>query len=390
MARVELPALIDCHVHFREPGLEYKGDMQSEAAAAYAGGINVVCDMPNTQPPTQTIEAFADKVLRASRVKSRCDMRFFFGATAHEHIEQLELMWTQPQHAELRRRCAGLKLYLDNSTGNMKSSGEVVEAAFALCGRLGIPLVAHCEHAEHNEAASAAHAYTGPASHSRRRPAESEVASISQAIELAGRYSTQLHIAHLSTAGGVECLRRARAASAAGKKGVPRITAEVTPHHLFLTEGDYCGCGSRVKVNPPVRQWSDVEQLWEAVLDGTVDCIATDHAPHTLQDKSDESNPPSGMPSIELVVPLLLTVCAGRWPHPTTSMPKALQERKLTVDDIVRLMHTNPNRIFGLDVTEEKKRTFDTSVEWVVEESQLHSKCKWSPYANWKLVGKVM
>nr|CCC92318.1 putative dihydroorotase [Trypanosoma congolense IL3000] len=390
MARVELPRLIDCHVHFREPGLEYKADMLSEATAAQAGGIGVVCDMPNTQPPTQTIETLADKVQRAARVKSICDIRFFFGATAHEHLQQLELLWTAPEHAELKKHCVGLKLYLDNSTGNMKSSEEIVEAAFALCGRLAVPLVAHCEHADHNDAASAIYPYTGPASHSKRRPAGSEVAAINYAIELARRHKTQLHIAHLSTAGGVECVRRVRAAKVSGDADAPTVTCEVAPHHLFMTDGDYCACGSHVKVNPPLRQQQDVEQLWEAVLDGTVDCIATDHAPHTLEDKKDEANPPSGMPSIEVVVPLLLTVASGRWPHPTAAMPTALQNGKLTVDDVVRLMHTNPNRIFRLGASGEKKQVFDTSIEWVVQDSELHSKCKWSPYTNWKLVGKAV
>ncbi|KAG8340268.1 putative dihydroorotase [Trypanosoma vivax] len=388
MVRIELPTLVDCHVHFREPGLEYKGDMQSEAAAAHAGGIGLVCDMPNTCPPTQTIEALADKVSRSKVSQSVCDIRFFFGATSHEHLHELEALWTRPEHAHLKSRCVGLKLYLDNSTGNLKSSEEVVEAAFDLCGRLGITLVAHCEHAGHNDAAAAAHTYTEPASHSLRRPAISEVVAIEHAIDLARKYKTALHIAHLSTAGGVECVRKARALNS-GTSDAVRVTAEVAPHHLFLTTADYSDCGARVKMNPPLRTDDDCERLWEAVLDGTLDCVATDHAPHTLEDKSDPSNPPSGVPSIEVILPLLLTVCAGRWPHPTSPMPKALQNRKLTIEDIVRLMHTNPNRIFGLGLSGERKRSVDTSVEWIVDESKLKSKCGWSPYANWHLVGKV-
>ncbi|RNF19301.1 putative dihydroorotase [Trypanosoma conorhini] len=381
--RVALPTLVDCHVHFREPGLEAKGDMRSEAAAAHAGGIGVVCDMPNTKPPTQTIAAFADKVRRAKAVEALCDIRFFFGATAHEHLRELEALWTQPQHAALKARCAGLKLYLDNSTGNLKSSADVTEAAFALCGRLGTPLVAHCEHATQNDAASSAHPYTGPASHSLRRPVQSEAASIAYAVDLARRHGTLLHVAHLSTGEGLELVRRARG------EGLP-VTCEVTPHHLFLTTEDYGCCGSRVKVNPPVRPPEHHERLWEGVLDGTVDCIGTDHAPHTLEEKNDATNPPSGMPAVELVVPLLLTVCAGRWPHPTAARPKALEARSLKLEDVVRLMHTNPNRIFALGLSEAPQRTFDLAAEWVVAESQLKSKCGWSPYANWRLVGRAL
>ncbi|KEG08648.1 putative dihydroorotase [Trypanosoma grayi] len=383
MTRVGLPTLVDCHVHFREPGFEHKADMRSEAEAAHAGGIGVVCDMPNTMPPTQTIGAFADKVRRAAAVASLCDIRFFFGATAHAHLQELEALWTLPEHEGLKRRCAGLKLYLDNSTGNLKSSADVTEAAFALCGKHGIPLVAHCEHAAHNNEACALHQYTGPASHSLRRPAHSEAASITNAIELARRHGTRLHIAHLSTGDGLDHVRRARA------EGVC-VTAEVAPHHLFLTTEDYSCCGARVKVNPPVRPPEHHERLWEGILDGTIDCIGTDHAPHTLQEKSDDANPPSGMPSLELVVPLLLTVCAGQWPHPTAPRPRALETRSLTVDDIVRLMHTNPNRIFDLGLTNATGRTFDVTTEWVVDESKLKSKCRWSPYANWRLVGKAL
>ncbi|KAH9584320.1 Amidohydrolase-related [Trypanosoma melophagium] len=383
MTKIELPTLVDCHVHFREPGLEQKGDMRSESEAAYAGGIGVVCDMPNTKPPTQTIAAFAEKVQRAKTVESLCDIRFFFGATTHEHLQELEELWTNPQHSALKQRCAGLKLYLDNSTGDLKSSSDVTEAAFALCGRLGITLVAHCEHAAHNDAACTAHPYTDAASHSLRRPAESEVASIAYAIELARQHKTHLHIAHLSTGDGLDHVRRARL------DGL-HVTAEVTPHHLFLTTDDYSCCGTRVKVNPPVRPPQHHERLWEGVLDGTVDCIGTDHAPHTLEEKNDVGNPPSGMPSIELVVPLLLTVCAGRWPHPTAERPKALKTRQLMIEDIVRLMHTNPNSIFNLGLSETKQRSFDLSTEWVVQESMLKSKCRWSPYANWRLVGKAL
>lgn len=378
-----LPPLIDCHVHFREPGLENKADMHSEGEAAFFGGISVVCDMPNTKPPTQTIAALEDKIHRSG--KARCAMFFFFGATAHEHLHELEELWTNPAHAATRARCCGLKLYLDNSTGNMKSSAEVTAAAFALCGRLHIPLVAHCEQAGINDSAAEAHPYDGPASHSLRRPPTSEVASIEEAIALARAHRTPLHIAHLSTEGGLHAVRAARAADPA-----LRLTCEVTPHHLFLSTSDYSCCGARVKVNPPVRAQSHQAALWAGVLDGTVDCIGTDHAPHTLEEKGDSANPPSGMPAVELVVPLLLTVVAGHWPHPTEPCPAVLQAGKLTLEDVVRLLHTNPNAVFALQQSDTPLRRFDLRQQWTVVESELHSKCKWSPYNGWKLTGKAL
>lgn len=388
---IYLPALIDCHVHFREPGFVHKGDMLSEGSAALAGGISVACDMPNTFPPTQTIHELSRKVERASA--SGCPIRlfFFFGATEKSHLAELEALWTQSAHETLKAHCCGLKLYLDNSTGDLKSSDDVTEAAFELCGRLDIPLVAHCEHSATNDSKGKEIPYSGPASHSLRRPPESEQRSIAQAIRLAVQHHTPLHIAHLSTQEGLEAIRQSRRDHA----GL-RLSCEVTPHHLFLSTEDYSCCGSRAKVNPPVRDVHHAERLWEGVLDGTIDCIATDHAPHTLREKEDvseEQQPPSGMPGVELVVPLLLTVVAGSWPHPNAPIPATLmQTRKLTVKRVQEMLHDNPNKIFRLGVGKEKVKNiaFDVEQEWVVEEAALHSKCGWTPYKGWKLKGKVI
>lgn len=386
----QLPPLIDCHVHFREPGLEHKADIASESTAAYYGGISAVCDMPNTNPPTQSIAALADKVARAkATAHADCRLFFFFGATAEEHLKELEELWTNPTHSELKRHCCGLKLYLDNSTGNMKSSLAVTEKAFQLCGRLQIVLVAHCEQSQMNDAAAAQHPYDGPASHSLRRPAESEAASVQEAIVLARQHRTPLHLAHVSTAQSLDAVRAVRQADP-----TLQLTCEVTPHHLFLTTMDYACCGARVKVNPPVRPPQHHEALWAGLLDGTVDCVGTDHAPHTLAEKH-TAEPPSGMPAIEVVVPLLLTVVAGRWPHPTAPRPAALVEaaargRRLTLDDVVRVLHTNPNRIFHLHETDVPHRSFDLACEWTVMGTELHSKCMWTPYEGWKLQGRAL
>lgn len=416
---VDLPCLIDCHVHFREPGLEHKATMRSESEAAYYGGISAVCDMPNTMPPTQSIAALADKVQRsASIAHSRCRIFFYFGATAHTHLAELEQLWTDPAHADLRAHCCGLKLYLDNSTGDLRCDKDVTRAAFALCGRLRIPLVAHCEHSDTNAAAAAMVAYTGPASHSLRRPPDSEVRSIREAIALAQEHHTPLHIAHLSTEGGLAAVREARA-----QWPELSLTCEVAPHHLFLSPEDYACGQSRVKVNPPLRPRRNVEALWRGVLDGTVDCIATDHAPHTRAEKGLDGNDdaadnhhrdnnstaeagqranrdttkavvvvaPSGMPGVEVVVALLLTVVSGRWPHPTeTVMPEALQHGRLTLSDVVRLMHTRPMEIFNLPLTSTPGRRFDLTKCWTVEGAKLHSLCGWSPYEGWQLVGKAV
>ncbi|MBU2259416.1 dihydroorotase family protein, partial [Patescibacteria group bacterium] len=209
---LQLPGLIDCHVHFREPGFEHKGDMKSESAAANAGGVFTVCDMPNTNPPTSSVKAFRDKVERASKI-TNCDIRLFFGVTQPEHLEELKKLWDDEK---LRKRCPGAKVFFDHSTGDQGASQEVIEEAFKVCAELNVPLVAHCEDAEINEEAksvilSSAKDDTPDVSyHSLMRPCAAEAKAIEDAINLATKYGTQLHIAHLSTSQGIELVREAK------------------------------------------------------------------------------------------------------------------------------------------------------------------------------------
>jgi dihydroorotase len=380
---IRFPRLVDCHVHFREPGLEWKGDLLSESIAAFFGGISVVCEMPNTNPPTQTIVALQDKILRAKRAEKYCDARFFFGATCAAHLTELESLWCNLDFAETKRRCSGLKLYLDNSTGDMKADDNVLSAAFNLCGKLGVTLVAHCEHAPTNNSCCSTIPYTGPAAHSLRRPPISEARSIAAAIDLARTHKTKLHIAHLSTAEGLRAVVDARAAGLS-------VTCEVTAHHLFLSTSSYDCCGAKVKVNPPVRDLSDRDALWEGVFNGDVNCFCTDHAPHTTAEKDDLVNPPSGIPSVELLLPLLLTATNGIWPHPTDPPPPSWSKYRLTHDHIIRMMHQQPNEIFSLGLSSELTTAVDLGCEWTVAEGKLHGKCGWSPYNGWKLTGKAI
>jgi dihydroorotase len=382
MPTATLPLLIDCHVHFREPGLEHKADMATEAEAAYYGGIRTVCEMPNTKPGTNTVEALADKVRRAARAKDKCDIRFFFGATAAEHVAELERLWTDESLRELRSRCSGLKLYLDNSTGDMKADEAVVEQAFEVCAKHQIVLVAHCECSSINNEAAAAVSPTTVAAHSERRPAQSEVESVRWAVGLAQKYGTPLHIAHLSTAGGLDLVKAAKAAGL-------RVTCEVTPHHLFLTTQDYPELQSLIKVNPPIRA-HEKEFLWQGLVDGVIDCVATDHAPHLLDEKALGANAPSGMPGVEVVLPLMLSVVAGRWPHPTAPPPAAVfgeGGKAISFDDLERLMFTNPNRIFSLGCSDAKGIKASTEGNRTLKNEDMHSKCGWTPYHGWVLQG---
>jgi dihydroorotase len=422
---LSFPGLIDCHVHFREPGLEHKATMKTEAASAVAGGVLTVCEMPNTVPPTVTIAALADKVRRADachpelvegdtrpaalrRAQSDrplCDIRFFFGATEITHLQTLRELFTSSSDElkRLRTRCCGLKLYFDHSTGNQGADDEVIEEAFKVCAELRITLVAHCEDAKMNADLRRQMSESKNISdHSRMRPAESEAIAIERGIKLTEKYGTKFHVAHLSTKQGIALVKAAKS------KGL-MVTCEVTPHHLFLTTDDYKTLGTLAKMNPPLRSADHQAALWKGIEDGTVDCIATDHAPHTLEEKgvvtpsgdegrqrhgsspltmtlTDPLSAPSGVPGVETMLPLLLTVAAGKWPR--KQMSDIGHQITFTYEDIARLCFENPNRIFNLK-KEAQQIVIDPSAEWTISGKKLKSKCGWTPFEGWKVQGTV-
>lgn len=358
------PGLIDCHVHFREPGNTDAEDMESGAASAVAGGITTVCDMPNTNPPTCTREALADKIERAKRIKG-CDIRFFFGVTEMNHLKELE--GVDPEDI------CGVKLYFDHSTGNQKTDESVIEEVFKFCKKMDLVVVCHAEDADINEK-------------DPTRPPESEMIATQRAIELARKHGTKLHIAHISTSQGVDLVRQAK------NDGLP-VTCEAAPHHLFMTVDDFKKLGSLAKMNPPLRTVDHVEALWAGIGDGTIDCVASDHAPHTLEAKKcallergvlsgakdDESrdSTPSGVPGVETMLPLLLN--AGIEPQ-----------------RILSLCFTLPNHIFSLgkpgiqvgkpaDLTLVNPRQTET-----IHGKELKSKCGWTPYEGREVTGQVI
>ncbi len=362
---VTLPGLIDCHVHFREPGFEHKATMKSEAASARAGGVLTVCEMPNTNPPCVTVDALRQKIDIADGITD-CDIRFFFGLTEAAHIEELRTAWTDP---ELKRRLCGVKLYLDHSTGNQKVEGGIVEDIFKVCAELGATLVAHCEDADIN-AAAAKHIRDNGGDendvslHSLMRPSASEAKAVEYAIGLSEKHGTAFHVAHLSTAQALQHIRQAKADGA-------RVSCEVAPHHLFLSIEDYEHLGTLGKMNPPLRPRSDVDALWLGIEDGTVDCIATDHAPHTLEEKQVQPalSAPSGVPGVETMLPLLLT--------------------KLSPEQITKLCYENPNRIFNLGASDEPRITINLDEEYEIRAADLHSKCTWTPFEGMVAKGRV-
>ncbi len=390
---VLLPGLIDCHVHFREPGLEHKATMQTESRAALAGGVTTVCEMPNTIPPTNTVSALADKVRRAEEITD-CDIHFFFGVTQDIHLAVLRELW-DGGNAELDRlkaHCCGVKVFFDHSTGNQGIDVSILDDIFKACAEQRIPLVCHCEDPAMNAEAAAKYAndesvHPTVARHSLMRPPESEAKAIAYAISLAKKYGTKFHVAHLSTKQGVDLVRQAK------KEGVA-MTCEVAPHHLFLTTDDYKQLGTLAKMNPPVRTVEHRNALWAGIKDGTVDCIATDHAPHTLEEKTDNEplKAPSGVPGVETMLPLLLSMASGG----TSEPKKRVIKYAVRMTDIYNLLFEHPNDIYSLGkkgVVEGAKADMilvDPEAEWTIEAKNLHSKCHWTPYEGWKVRGRVV
>ncbi|MEK7218620.1 MAG: dihydroorotase family protein, partial [Patescibacteria group bacterium] len=379
MKTITMPGLIDMHVHLREPGLTHKGDMETETRAALAGGVTTVCDMPNTVPPTVTLEALKDKVERAKRITD-VDIRFYFGVTAREHLEELRKVFTEESQKDLRARCCGAKLFLDHSTGDQKIDPLLVEEVLGFCAGRGIVAVCHCEDpvvntARRNEFLQVAGDFNRRLQdannvriHSLLRPPESEEKAVAFILDLAKKTGAHVHPTHVSTRNAMGLIRAAKA------DGV-NVTCDVAPHHLFLTTDHYAALGTLAKMNPPLRSADDQAALWDGIADGTVDCIATDHAPHTLEEKQnpDPLKAPSGVPGVETLLPLLLTVAAGEWPHPHSRSPKS--EVRLTHDNIRRLCFENPNQILSLGKSDAPTITVSTDEEWVIRGRELHSKC---------------
>jgi len=378
------PGLIDCHVHFREPGYEYAEDMESGAAGARSGGVTTACDMPNTNPPTSSRAALEEKKRRAGRLKN-FDLRFFFNVSNIEDLKELEKI--DP------KEIVGVKLYFDHSTGNLGAEAEAIEGAFKFCGERNIAVVVHAEDAAVNEAARKKNTRTDLAAHSLMRPAESEMAAVDKSITLAKKHGTALHVAHVSTRFALNLIRDAKA------DRLP-VTCEVAPHHLFLTEEDYETLGTKGKMNPPLRTRDHVEALWEGIGDHTVDIVATDHAPHTLASKN-APNPleaASGVPGTETMLPLLLS-CMEGGPEDEKGEIRPIggtPESDIQPKDILRLCFTMPNRIFhlgkpGIAVGKPLDLILvDQGQTWKIHGKDLKSKCGWTPFEGWEVTGKVV
>lgn len=349
-----LPGAIDCHVHFREPGLTQKATIASESRAAVAGGVTSFIDMPNTVPQTTTSALADDKAAIAAR-DSVANYAFFIGATNDNIDELLSADYS---------RIAGVKLFMGSSTGNMLVDRQ--SALDELFSRVKARIVVHAEDEATVRANAAAiraeYGDDAPVSlHTRLRSAEACYKASKAAAELARRTGARLHIAHISTARELELLTPGP--TTADKQ----ITAEVSPHHLLWTEDDYADRGARIKMNPAVKTAADRVALTEALRDGLIDIIATDHAPHRLADKEGGLfKAASGAPMVEfsLVAALLLFT------------PEVVAER----------MAAAPARLFAIDrrgsITPGNYADLvlvDPHSPHTVKDSDVTSLCGWTP-----------
>jgi len=347
-----LPGVIDDHVHFREPGLTEKADIDSESRACAAGGVTSYFDMPNCKPQTTSLAALNDKFERAKR-SSHVNYSFFYGAT-NDNI---------PTFAQLdEHRIPGIKLFMGSSTGNMLVDGqETLEKIFST---VKLPLMVHCEDTDiinHNmaEAQKAWGEDPQVSLHTLIRSEEACLASSRKAVELARKYGTRLHIAHLSTAEELELVG-------------DNITAEACVGHLYFTELDYQRLGSRIKVNPSIKTPVDQFLLRQALTDGRITVIGTDHAPHLLEQKQGGCvRAASGMPMVQFSL---------------VTMLELVDEKVLTIERMVELMCHNPARLFGVEQRGFLRKGYRADMvivhprsPWKVTKDVILSKCGWSP-----------
>ena len=347
-----LPGVIDDHVHFREPGLTEKADIESESRAAAAGGVTSYFDMPNCKPQTTTLEALNDKFERARR-SSHVNYSFFYGAT-NDNVQTFSQLDAH--------RIPGIKLFMGSSTGNMLVDGK--EALERIFSTVKLPLMVHCEDTDiinHNmeEAQKAWGEDPQVNLHTLIRSEEACLASSRKAVELAKKYGTRLHIAHLSTAEELELIGG-------------NITAEACVGHLYFTELDYQRLGARIKVNPSIKTPVDQFLLRQALTDGRITVVGTDHAPHLMEQKQGGCvRAASGMPMIQFSL---------------VTMLELVDEKVLSLERMVELMCHNPARLFGVERRGFLRKGYRADMvivrprsPWTVTKDVIQSKCGWSP-----------
>ena len=327
MALKKFPGLIDVHVHLREPGATQKEDFLTGSRAAIAGGFTFIIDMPNNPIPTFSLKALEEKIKLSK--KAVCDIGFHFG-TNGKNLNSFKGAYLHP-------RIFGLKVYLNHTTGDfLIDDRQVLEQIFT-AWESEKPIMVHAEGKK-----------------------------IEECIVLAKKYNRNLHICHISQREEVEMIRKA-------KKRKLRITAGATPHHLFLTDKDVAKLGPFAMMKPPLGTKKDQDALWRGILDGTIDLVESDHAPHTKQEKQSEK-PPFGVPNLDTTLGLMF---------------KAVHEGKITEKDVIRLLFDNPKKILNIPEQNNTYIELDPERPYLVGKNGYQTKCAWSPFDKWEVYGKV-
>ncbi len=360
-----VPGAIDTQVHFREPGLEHKEDLESGTRAALAGGVTTIFEMPNTNPATTTEVALQDKLNRAVG-RAWCDYSFFIGASP-ENVGHLALLEKLPG-------TPGIKIFMGSSTGSLLiENDEILERVL----RDGVrPCPVHAEDEPRNRSRKALLSDNPhPREHPFLRDAESARLATERLLRLCKITKRPVHVLHVSTADEIPLLRDAKAA------GLP-VMCEVTPQHLFFNSDDYERLGSRLQMNPPIRGKEHQAALWNAVRAGLFDVFGSDHAPHTLTEKAlPYPNSPSGLPGVQTLLPLVMHwVINGELDQALAT--KMLSETPAKLYGVKRKGQIAPG--FDADLV-----IFDPAATTVLRDQDMLSKCGWTPYDGQRLSGKI-
>lgn len=359
-----LPGVVDDQVHFREPGLTHKEDLEHASRACAAGGVTTFFEMPNTSPTTTTCERLEQKLALAAE-KCRVNYAFYVGATP-DNVAELKAA----------QRTPGIKIFIGSSTGNLLvDQQEDLERIFS---ETTLPLTAHCE----DEATVRANAekFSGTsdvADHSRIRDHEAARIATTQAIDLAERHNHRFHVLHVSTGHETEIIGQAI------NRGHGLITAEACPHHLLFNVEDYERLGTLIQMNPSLKTREDNDQIWQALREGRVQVIATDHAPHTLDEKRKPyPQSPSGLPAVENSLLLMLN---------------EVHQGRCTLQQVVHWMCDAPARTWDLVDKGRIEVGYDADLVLIdlaakhrVESVKQFTKCGWSPWDGTELAGKVV
>jgi dihydroorotase len=357
MGLVVMPGVIDDQVHFREPGLTHKEDLTTGSRACAAGGVTTYLEMPNTNPPAIDAASLAWKNSRAAEV-SHVNFGFYLGATEN-NVPELAQATNVP----------GIKIFIGSSTGSLLvDSQAALERIFA---ETSLPICAHCEDeltvGRNKERVGAT---SDVRDHSRIRDVEAAVIATSRACDLARRYNHRFHVLHVSTAAELPLLIDAS----------PLITAEVCPHHLFFSTDDYARLGTLVQMNPSLKSPADAAALWQALVSNRIQVVATDHAPHTLEEKSlPYPKSPSGLPAVENSLALLL---------------HQVNQGRCSLEQVAAWMSDAPARIWGLVGKGRIEVGYDADLVLVdmqatrtIKNEEQFTKSGWSPWAGETFVG---